>query len=80
MFLSLALAFQLAPHIVRSAALAFGGGDEEVVACNGERAGVPFRGDETDWRCIRSTREYGWSYGILDLEHGNCVKRSARGV
>src|ERR1700682_700461 len=45
MLFSLALALQLALHIVGAAALAFGGGDEEVVACHGERARIPLGGD-----------------------------------
>ncbi len=38
----------LAHAFVRARALAFGGGDEEIVALNGEGAGVPVGGDETE--------------------------------
>src|SRR5208282_6915326 len=37
-------------HVVRSAALAFGGGDEQVVARDGEGARIPLGGDETQER------------------------------
>src|SRR5580700_7082581 len=38
----------LAHGFVRAGALAFGGGDEQVVALNGQGAGVPVGGDETE--------------------------------
>src|SRR5260370_9118571 len=44
MLLSLALALQLALHVVRAAAFAFGGGDEQVVARDGEGARIPLGG------------------------------------
>src|SRR5260370_17661329 len=43
MLLSLALALQLALHVVRAAAFAFGGGDEQVVARDGECPPYPSR-------------------------------------
>src|ERR1700737_405630 len=48
MLFSLALALQLALHIVGAAALAFGGGDEQVVACHGERARIPLGRDHAE--------------------------------
>src|ERR1700694_4335027 len=45
MLFSLALALQLALHIVGAAALSLGGGDEEVVACHGQSAGIPLGRD-----------------------------------
>ena len=37
-------------HVVWPTALAFGAGDEQVISCTGERAGIPLRGNETDGR------------------------------
>src|SRR6267378_6859626 len=45
MLFSLALALQLALHVVGAAAFPFGGGDEQVIASDGQCAGIPFRGD-----------------------------------
>src|ERR1700686_3655025 len=41
MFFSLALPLELALHVVGAAAFSFGGRNEEVVACDGEGAGIP---------------------------------------
>jgi hypothetical protein len=38
--------FSVAQHVVGAAAFSFGGGDEQVVAGDGEGAGIPLGGDE----------------------------------
>src|SRR6202171_2951103 len=48
MFFSLALALQLALHVVGAASLSLGGGDEQVVALNSKRARIPLSGDHTE--------------------------------
>src|SRR3982074_2347594 len=47
MLFSLALALQLALHVVGAAAFPFGSGDEQVIACDGERARIPLGRDHT---------------------------------
>src|ERR1700674_1504514 len=48
MFFSLALALQLALHVVGAASLSLGGGDEQVVALNSKRARIPLSRDHTE--------------------------------
>ena len=61
MLFVLGLVNRLAHVFVGARAFAFGGGDEEVVAVNGERAGVPVGGNETE-RLLRD---------LLTFERGN---------
>src|ERR1700694_3832990 len=48
MLFSLALALQLALHIVGAAALAFGGGEGRVVPCHSQSARIPLGGDHAE--------------------------------
>src|SRR5580704_4209909 len=46
----------LAHAFIRAGTKAFGGGDEEIIALNRERAGIPVRRDKTEsGRCLRAT-------------------------
>ena len=45
-FVGMQLRLHRSLHIVRPAALAFGAGEEQIVPCDGECAGIPFRGDK----------------------------------
>src|SRR5258708_16605614 len=80
MFFSLALSFQRALHTVGSTALAFGGGDQEVVACDGERARVPLGGNKATGKDrTRPTANAAVSGSFLqipDLENGDRVEAS----
>ena len=56
-------------HIVGAAAFAFGGGDQEVVASNGEGAGVPGGRDKTEGLCAYVS--------IVNLEDSDSVQCSS---
>src|SRR5712691_9265155 len=62
----------LAHTFVWTCALAFGGGDEEIVALNGDGAGVPIGGDEAErgggGSIVRMVRVQ-----VGCVEYGHCV-------
>jgi hypothetical protein len=57
MIFVLGLIDRLAHIFVGARAFAFGGGDEQIVAVNGERTGIPVGGNETEAACEISTFE-----------------------
>src|SRR5271165_2835826 len=73
MLFSFALAFQLALHVIGAAAFSFGGGDEQVVTRNGERAGIPLGGDET----ARSGEVVRFVFVALQVEYCNGIEPAA---
>ncbi len=70
-------------HVVRAAALALGGGDEKIIADDGERAGVPLGGDETARVLRRSVKGKGLRIQVrewLNIKHGHCIQGRARRI
>ncbi len=68
------LLLELADAVVGAGALAFGGGNQEIVADVGQRAGIPVSGDEAEG-FLRQRKGNLGSHQRRSIENRDCIQR-----